>query len=253
LQVSVAGSPSTTVSVSNILSDSNMLAAGCHMSSLVEVTTGATGLFELVVSDPNGIFDHQVFYSIAPTGLGIENAWTTPPLVLTGSTQGAHAITTGPNGEILRGSGAVQFTFDGTITAAPQPGSSPGVPALPTDVGSFTAVNAGTGHIHAQVLDVVEEADVAVVDPSAITDLVLTDMGSEDGGFRVSAKMTANDTVVHGVECSWSGDATSVDESSTNGLGNDTDVYVLSGPTGPFSATCTIPGGISRSIVLNAP
>ncbi len=99
---------------------SPQVTGGCDALLVVNVTTGSAGTFDLVVDDASGAeYDKKTFTSVQPAHLGFADSWPSPTLVFAGSTQFAHADTLGPQGEELRGTGAVHFTLGGALVSAP--------------------------------------------------------------------------------------------------------------------------------------
>jgi hypothetical protein len=223
---------------------------GCDALLLVDVTTGAAGTFDLVVDDASGAeYDRKTFTSVMPAHLGFADSWPSPAVVFVGSTQFAHADTLGPQGEELRGSGAVHFTLSGALVPAQAPsGDDQG-----GDIIYFASDSLGAGQVSGVADGYSEQAAVSVVDGSAITHLVLTSAGTGTSGTFVSVEALAGADAVYGTECLWTTTA-KVTEVAPSMLGRQSQAaYVFAGPPGPVTATCTVLGGPSASITIPLP
>jgi hypothetical protein len=224
----------------------------CHALGFLQVTAAEVGNFDVVVEDATGVeLDHKAFASVASRSLGVRTAWAAPGLALVGTSHLVHAVTRGPNGEILRGTGAVHFDLDGVLAQTEaMSGDLEGGDEL-----WFEVQGKGIGSVNAVAGGLRESKAVTGVVPQDIDGLdlsVLSQFGAgNDWSAVVQAQATMHGLAVHGFSCAWSGlgDKT-VKETRSSILGSDAAAYQFNGSASPITATCTIEGGPSRTIEL---
>jgi hypothetical protein len=218
---------------------------------VVRIATNQVGSFDLEVATASGgVFDRHTFDVIAPTSLGIATAWATPGLALVGVPEPAHAITRGPAGEILRGTGAVAWSLDGVLAMTDAPSGD----FVGGDSIWFRPVDAGSGHVTAVAGSLREVVTVTGITSDEIDELELGvdntfrfDDGTEH--VRVHATARRQGAPVAGIDCSWTG-LQPLSQASASLLGSPSVAYDFPKPLTATQTSCRIAGGLMKSIVL---
>lgn len=232
----------------------------------VTVTAQTAGRVDLIVLDSlNREFDRTPIEVADATTIEFDRGWgpAPGPTVLAGTVQGVHAVPK-VDAELLVGSGAVRFSTRGSASAA-STASAPFPPPYDDNTFGFSGT-VGSGVIRAESGLAAQELPVTFVAPSAITEL-----RSDTDQLKVDTKAAyefvlmralAGATDVYGVECQW----TSIPAGVNFTLWKSVALTETAGWTGvspgfqyrllqvvapgTYTATCTVAGGLSRSIIV---
>src|SRR5262245_3250914 len=100
--------------------------SSCQRQYLVTAHSGQPGSAALILLDASGAEIERVGVQVAPTeSLLYDRGWQdSPPSVLAGSLQGLHVTTIGQEG-VLVGTGAVRFSFSGSLSRFAGDGEPP--------------------------------------------------------------------------------------------------------------------------------
>lgn len=226
-----------------------------------DVRSVTSGDADVVVRDSGGIEIDRVTLHARPTDqIEITSIWGAGPVhILAGAVERIH-VRTRTQGVITAGSGAVEVSVSGDLTIATREDAplfySEG------DQGFFTAGASGTGTVTASAPNTSLAIDVAITQPSELTSITrsvdaLEVDGSDPG--RISIGAMAGAAPVFGAQCTWStvpaglhieladhpsyGEQSGFLDSSTAAL-----IYTVSNQPGTWSATCTMPNGLSTTI-----
>jgi hypothetical protein len=158
---------------------------------------------------------------------------------------------------VLVGTGAVSFALDPDLTSE-EPSAAPFWYPYGDEV-FFQAIAPGAATITASAPGASVSVTVNAVDASAI-DTITTDVQPmATGQATIAVAAAIGNLPVYGARCAWTGAPDLaivlpvVDEDATlfqsGGLGDVSSFkYQASGASGTYAATCTIPGGLSKTI-----
>jgi hypothetical protein len=236
-------------------------------SMIAIVTTHHTGTADLILTDPSGAeIDHTPLIIADTNVLRVDHGWAgSAPTILADTPVGFHVFTVARDGAghetILAGSGAVSFQGTGTITVAPRRAGDP-----IADLAALTG-SAGNGSIQANCQTAQIEVPIQVVSLTALTSIVAPSSISlpyKGGSFSIGA--LAGTTPVYGVACTtWEvpvgvtvkAPPSNCDVYPCTSADPIADLsqapsltYTVAGLLGTYNLTCTIPGGLRKTIAV---
>jgi len=221
-----------------------------------------SGDIDLVIRDSRGGEIDRVTLHVLPTDtIAINRVWGSGPVrILAGAVERIH-VTTLTNNVVTAGSGAVEFSVSGDLA----PATAEDAPHLFSegDDAFFTAGASGTGTITAAAPNATLDVDVAITQPSELTSIARSPESirfSAQDDATVSVGAMVGNEPVFGATCTW----TSQPAGLTIELGDhpffgeqhgylDSSpgfVYTLTGRPGSYTATCTMPNGLSTGVAV---
>jgi hypothetical protein len=225
--------------------------SSCQHQYLVTAHSGQAGTAELILVDASGAEIDRVGVTVAPTeSLLYDRGWREAvPSVLAGSLQGLHVTTVGQRG-VLVGTGAVRFSFSGSLSRVDGDGEPPWW-------GGDEVTFAGTPGRGAVIADADRahlEVPVEIVDEAALTRFELSATAESEPLTRdVFVTAAAGATPVWGAECQWRWPQKRQPlwiDGGWIGAGAVTQYRFTVAEAGTWTAACVLPGGSSRSIDL---
>ena len=223
----------------------------------VNVTTGLAGDSDLSLLDASGALIDRVTVHVVPTAtLDYKRPWTgATPQILAGAVQEFQVTTLDASGKVTEGTGSVTFSWSGSIREATDDellaAAEMGEASIVTVGDSKTMIGqVGSGTIAASCPSAEASLDVSIVPVSAITSVVLHDLGSSNGQVKVEAIASTADGPVYGAHCAWTsgGQAVgggSIIRSLLDPPGEQLELY----PQQRTNLTCTI-GSASATITI---
>ena len=219
------------------------------------VESGVAGDTDVVLLDAAGNALTKTTLHVAnATELAVDRGWGTDPAptLLDGGVSVLH-VTTLRGADTLVGIGAVHFAFDGAVECT---SSDNALSDAYGDVVYFRA-HAGGGTITASCPGASVQVPIAVVEPSALTELRASTSSihiaaDQEGAVRIGA--FAGATPVYDVRCFWCSQpfglyAQPDPWSNHGGIGSDAGYwYRVGGPQGNYTLTCAVPGGLSTTL-----
>ena len=227
----------------------------CQHQYLITVSSGSTGVAELVLVDGVGNEVDRAPILVEPTqSLELDRGWSgdAGPTIIAGTLQGLHATTVG-QGSVLVGTGAVRFSLFGTLSHYPDPTAQP--PWWGGDSVTFTGT-AGTGVVSADADAAHVEVPVSVVDAAAITAWSVIAPGPARVADGADVRVTAllGDEPVFGAQCVWTWPVADHPplwaEGGWIGGPTTTRYHFTVEKAGSYRAVCTLPDASMRSVEL---
>ena len=235
-----SGAAVTSVSTSDPNIATFVLTSG---RSSVTATSGKPGTAILTLNGASGILG-AANVQVAATSKLVLDGITGPGtiLVAAGSMQTLHSTTEAAASNLtLIGTGAVKFTYSGSLTSANDAAICFG------DCSSFVGTP-GVGQVSIDCIDVHTTLDVQVVAGSAISTIAFDPpaLTVPSGGVAtVAVNASDNGAPVFGAHCVWSSDPSV--QISVNQLSNiqtgPAEKWTISAPKGAWQATCAVAGG----------
>ena len=240
--------PATTTVTGARSSDENIVRFALDLAhGSVVATSGAPGRADLILDGKSGEIGRGTVRVQAANLLAIDNAWGMgAATILAGTPQQLHA-TTEADGSVLLGTGAVKWSYAGTLTGMPASSLCFG------DCGAFSGTP-GAGTVMVDAVDAHAKVAVTVVDAAAITTIdaeppsLSLAAGATGGTVVMTAR--AGTTPVFGAHCQWLSQPAGLDftatQTSSLGVGAS-ESWSVSGGKGNYTATCTV-GGASKKV-----
>jgi hypothetical protein len=252
--ISISAPSGTTVASAkssdpSVLSLGTLKAGNSPGSYDVPVTAGNPGSTRFTIYDPSGNeIDHTTVQVAPTTSIPLDVA--SGATLLTGSNYSVHATTISANGETLAGTGAIHFTYRGSISS-----SSWASDVCSGDCGYFQAVEAGDAEIDATATSAVAKATLHVVNPDWLDSFSLAattvQMKANDGKL-VNYTMRFGSAVVFGTPSCTSSDNQVADAGAivgTPGSSASGGVMIFSNNPGATTITCNV-GQKQASLVV---
>lgn len=229
------------------------------------VTAHHSGTADAIVTDSAGAEIDRITLTVVDSNLlTIDHGWIgAAPTILADTPVAVHVTTVqraAGEDTVLVGSGAVSFQGTGAITTVPRRAGDPS-----SDLGIVRG-SVGDGSVVASCPTAQLEVPLHVVPVSALTAVAAPDavtIARTEGPLSVGG--LAGSTPVHGVACRWAVPAgvtvaapphlcavapCSAADPTADLSHAAAETYAVTGPPGTYSLTCTIQGGLSKTIAV---